>query len=336
MVWKGCDAVMSSAMRLELNKAFQSFKIGAVCVNAREHRHFVSYDAMIKTGHRVAEIKKYIDEISLYLKTKSNLTCKLIPEEGVVRLQGTRGDSKALCLKELYKRERNNLRGFFPLVIGETDHGMPLHLDMSDNPHLLIAGTTGSGKSVLLHNLIYNALNFQNIDLYLVDPKRVEFSSYKRKAKVICNDLNATIKMLEKIQKIMEKRYAIMSRRGVNDLKKKPNLFSKILIVIDEVADLITDDKNNLFERLLVKIAQKSRACGIHIIVATQRPSVDILTGLIKANFPARIACRTSSRVDSQVIIDRPGAELLAGKGDAILISPSLGEVRFQSAYIAP
>ena len=142
--------------------------------------------------------------------------------------------------------------------------------------------------------------------------------------------------MLEYLHRQMEDRYELLARHGVQQLAEKPGLFPQLLVVIDEVADLMLQDKTTRtkrFESLVVSLAQKCRAAGIYLVLATQRPSTDVLTGLIKANFPARISCKVATRVDSQVILDSPGAECLLGRGDAILQSPVNDRIRFQVAY---
>ncbi len=202
-------------------------------------------------------------------------------------------------------------------------------MDLAQNPHLLISGTTGSGKSTLMHNIIANLLNYNAVDLYLVDPKQIEFVDYKNKFKkiVVRNTYDEAVELLSNALDTMEYRYCMM-RKGLS-----ADTMTPIVIMIDEFADLIMQDKGETFYTVLCRLAQKCRAAKIHLILATQRPSVNIINGTIKANFPARIACRVASHVDSKVILDASGAENLLGKGDALVRDNDRFLERFQVAY---
>jgi DNA segregation ATPase FtsK/SpoIIIE, S-DNA-T family len=164
----------------------------------------------------------------------------------------------------------------------------------------------------------------------------VEFKAYNEHAVVVYNYAD-TVSMLKVLVSKMESRFEHMSELGIKSVEENPSLFPFVVVVIDEVADLmIQDKKTHIFETLVVRLAQKARAAGIYLVLATQRPSRDVLTGTIKANFPARIACKTSSRVDSQVVLDMPGAEELLGRGDAILRNQEYDRARFQVAFSTP
>jgi S-DNA-T family DNA segregation ATPase FtsK/SpoIIIE len=339
-----------------MNGILSSLRIKGRCVNAASHRHLAFYDVELDFGENCsAEVRKMENrarEIALGLKSKTVPVVKPVPAEGVVRLQVATRDADTL----LWVEQINGIRLYpegqaLPFLLGKTDEGEDLWVDMAENPHLLIAGGTGSGKSVLLHTLVANAISldasgFQNVELYLVDPKRVEFTLYDSlldgPVERIESDYVPTVEMLEELVDRMEERYAEMNRLGVRkvtDLDRDTQYlqFPYIMVFIDEVNDLMMQDKKmHIFQDLVVRLAQKGRAAGIHLIMATQRPSVDVLTGLIKANFPARIGCRTASKTDSQVILDMPGAESLLGRGDAILRNMKHDRVRFQVAYVDP
>lgn len=194
---------------------------------------------------------------------------------------------------------------------------------------MIVAGTTGSGKSTLLNNIVANVLNYDDADIFLVDPKRIEFSEYEKHIKSIevYYTFNDALELVSNMVEVMEDRYNRI-RSGCDPKTLKP-----ILIVVDEFADLIMQDKGDLFYNKLCRLAQKCRAAKISIVLATQRPSVNIINGSIKANFPARIACRVASHVDSKVVLDTSGAEDLLGKGDALLRDNSRYMERFQVAY---
>lgn len=318
-----------------LNKVLDGCKIDAICVNANQYRHFSFYDLMLRPGCKISRINHFIREIALAMRTKTVPIIKTLPDKGIVRLQTTHAQPDIIDLPQLYLEEERP-KGVLPFLFGETDEGNKLWIEMTKNPHLLVAGTTGSGKSVFFHNLIYNAIQFEDLDLYLVDTKKVEFGLYQGLPKVInlATDYEDAVSILENLCQIMEQRYQYMSDIGLSNFEQNLNLFNKILLIIDEAADLMLLDKSGHFEKYLIKLAAKSRAAGIFIVLGTQRPSVDVITGLIKANFPARLACKVSSKHDSQIIMDYSGAENLLGKGDALFKNPTMDSVRLQIAHV--
>ncbi|HVI41860.1 MAG TPA: DNA translocase FtsK [Anaerovoracaceae bacterium] len=325
---------------MTLNQVLQAFKIKASCISASQHRHFSFYDLVLEPGAKISKLNQCSKEIALALKSRSVPIVKMMPELGIVRLQLIHKQADLLPFDQLYRSSVKE-NGFLPFLLGETDEGNQLWVDMSKNPHLLVAGATGSGKSVFLHNMIANAAKYDDVKLYLVDTKKVEFGPYERPefSDLIVNvakDYTSAINLLDNLLKIMEMRYSHFDSIGCANIEQIPSGMNKIVVIIDEVADLMLMDKGGQFQNSLVKLAAKSRAAGIYIILATQRPSVDVLTGLIKANFPARLACKVSSRVDSQIILDYQGAEHLAGRGDAIFKSPSNESVRLQIAHVNP
>jgi S-DNA-T family DNA segregation ATPase FtsK/SpoIIIE len=203
-------------------------------------------------------------------------------------------------------------------------------MDLAQNPHMIIAGTTGSGKSALLHNIIANMLNYNDCIMYLVDPKNIEFHEYEERMARNVNvsyTYDETMFVLDSLISTMDERYRLMASG------QKATDFPYILLVVDEFADLIMQDRDNQFYTKLCRLAQKCRAARISIILATQRPSVNIINGSIKANFPARIACKVASQADSKVVMDGTGAEHLLGKGDALLRDNFRQLERFQVAY---
>lgn len=323
-----------------MNNVLGELSLKAKCVKAERHRHLAFFDLKLDSGCRVKRLETFSREIALGLKSMTEPYIYPISNEGVVRVEVAMDKSDVLHFDELWN-DTEAPAGILPFLIGETSSGKPLWVDFAKNPHTLIAGTTGSGKSVLLHLLINNALKRDDVDLYLVDPKRgVEFGSYEEECTSVSYNYEDTLFMLEHLHKKMEERFEKMKKLKLRSIDDMPSAFNKKLVIIDEVSDLMLQDssKDNpnkgSFERLLVSLAQKSRATGIYIVVATQRPSVDVLTGLIKANFPARISCKVNSATDSKVILDSTGAESLLGKGDAILNNSLNGNVRFQVAFV--
>lgn len=312
----------------QFNSILKSFKIKAECVSYHKSDNYTYFDLRLMPNCKVKDIYRYSDEISLALKTPCKPSLKILHEKGVVRLEFASPRTSTLNLFD-YFTNTDLPSGDIRCLLGQTVDGRHLWMDLAANPHMIVSGTTGSGKSVLLHNIIANLLNYNDVELTVVDPKRVEFSEYKNRIpnmKVLYT-YDEAVGLLLALIKDMEFRYELM-RKG----KPASQLKSKV-VIIDEFADLIIQDTSNIFYESLCRLAQKCRAAKIHLILATQRPSVDIINGTIKANFPARIACRVSSHVDSKVILDAPGAENLLGKGDALVRDASRFMERFQIAF---
>ena len=206
----------------------------------------------------------------------------------------------------------------YTAIIGEATDGTIQKIDFAETPHLLIAGCTGSGKSVLLNNIVQCVLETNKKGDYykpfIIDTKKVGFSKYNgKKYTEVATDTTSAIAVLKWATTQMYERYEEMQKKNLETYKGY-----KIIIIIDELADLILSSKK-VIENFIVKIAQMGRACGIHLVLATQRPTVNIVTGLIKANIPDRIALRVSSARDSLVILEQKGAERLKGKGDSLV-----------------
>lgn len=226
------------------------------------------------------------------------------------------------------------------LLLGRDINGQNVYTDLRKAPHILVAGTTGSGKSELLHcfiaSLIYNR-NYSPCYIYIIDPKRAEFSDYTNRNGIeVITDMSKAVKGLKKAVDCMEYRYGIMSKNKVKDISQlnDPNMIP-IVFIIDEMADLLMQCKEA--EHYIVRLAQKARACGIHLILGTQRPTRDVITGLIKANVPTRIALSCTTSLESRIIIDRNGAENLVGKGDMLYLgNGALETLRIQGAYVTP
>jgi len=261
-----------------------------------------------------------------------------MPELGVVRLEVIdENPHKIAFFEEIGKLEAP--KGGVPMYLGSSVNGQDMWVDMAKNPHLLIAGCTGSGKSTLLQVIMANALRLPGVKICIVDSKNVEFKDYDRFDNInVATDYISAINLLSILIDEMEFRYKLMNTKEISSSSYGPNSeeFPHILFIIDEFADLIMQDDSKVFYNRLCRLAQKSRAAGIYCILATQRPSVDVLRGSIKANFPARISCQVASGVDSKVILDTGGAELLAGCGDAIIKNYNNNYQRFQVAYTTP
>ena len=217
-----------------------------------------------------------------------------------------------------------------PIYSGIDEHGQKVTLDLATLPHLLISGATGSGKSVFIHNVILSLLS-ENNNLLLIDPKRVEFSIYKGVRGVeVVTELDRILSALQSAFDLMMKRYGEMEKNGITD---GHTVYTPYIVIIDELADIMLNKATKKQAEILIsRLAAMGRAAAVHLIVATQRPSVNVLTGLIKANIPARIAFTCASAIDSRCILDQKGAETLKGKGDGFIkLTDNGGLVRFQA-----
>ena len=312
----------------QFNKILESFSIRALCTNSQEVDNYFFYDLKLNPHARVRDIHRYSDEISLALKTPCRPSIKVLHDLGVVRLEFVSPREEPLNLLDYFTNEQVP-KGDVICLLGQTVDGQRLWMDLAQNPHMIVAGTTGSGKSTLLHNLIANIYNYNDCVLCLVDPKKIEFSPYEDRlhnSKVFYT-YDETIGLLDSLLEVMEKRYSMMR------IGHLPEEFPYVVMIVDEFADLIMQDKEDQFFNKLCRLAQKSRAARICLVLGTQRPSVNIINGAIKANFPSRIACRVASHVDSKVILDTTGAENLLGKGDALIRDNFRFLERFQVAY---
>ena len=315
------------ASETTFNEILRSYKIKARCVSSNDTNSYMSFDVALEAGGKVRDLTKYADEISLRLKSYTKPTVKVLHNEGVVRVGFAKKRIGRLELFNLLTKKNDGLN----CILGETIDGSIMKMDLSLNPHMIISGTTGSGKSVLLHNIIANLLNNNSSKIVLLDPKNIEFDIYTNVPNIyVKHSYLDCLTMISYLSKLMDHRYSLIARNV--DVSRMPY----ITIIIDEFADLIMQDEDKQFYYHLCRLAQKCRAAKMHIILATQRPAVDVINGTIKANFPARIACRTSSVTDSRVILDCKGAENLLGKGDALLKDNTRNLERFQAAFTTP
>jgi S-DNA-T family DNA segregation ATPase FtsK/SpoIIIE len=314
---------------VNFNKILKDFKIKASCVNYKKIYQCSYYDIRLDPLGKVKDIEKYIKEISLALKEETLPKINVILEQGLVQLEFIKPQASSISYFELANSAKPPSNQEIPILLGLSSCGEEIWMDLQDNPHLLIAGCTGSGKSVALHNIIANVLKFTpKANLFLVDPKGIEFNDYESFDNVgVKYSFEECLELLENLEHIMNLNF-LMIRRGVNK-----NMINPTVVIIDEYADLSLQDSGGMLYSRLCKLAQKCRAAKIHIVLATQRPSVKLLDGNIKANFPARLACKVSSKIDSKIILDESGAEELKGKGDAILNNSQHSKVRLKIAY---
>jgi S-DNA-T family DNA segregation ATPase FtsK/SpoIIIE len=318
---------MNTDNQTNFDSILNSFGIKAECVNFEQVDNYFFYDLKLHSSTKVNTIKKYLDEISLALKSPCKPSVKVMHNEGLVRLEFAGPRTSELSFFN-YMSNKDIPNGAINCLLGQTVDGQKMWMDLTKNPHMIIAGTTGSGKSTLLHTIIANLFQYNDVELYLADPKQIEFSKYEATCNIpVCYTYADTIQLLKNLLQTMESRYDLIRvGKPVSEMKH-------IVVIIDEFADLIMQDKDNEFMTLICRLAQKCRAARIHIILTTQRPSTNIINGTIKANFPARIACRVASHIDSKVVLDATGAENLLGKGDALIRDGFRYLERFQVAY---
>jgi S-DNA-T family DNA segregation ATPase FtsK/SpoIIIE len=321
-----------------LDNLFGQLKIKAKVKSCKRENSFLIFDVVLNPGGTFKKIERYSTEIALGLKSISNPLVYPVPKQGIIRIEMMVQELEDISFSEVI-RSKEFLESNYklPIALGKTKEGNPLVVDLTEFPHLLVGGATGSGKSVLLHTIINNLLSSaNNFKLALIDTKRIEFSYYENISKLYCpvaKDIDSSLLVLNNLIDEMENRFYILERAGCRNISEYNGKMGYIVVVIDELADLMLSSEKKAQE-LICRLAQKSRACGIHIVMATQRPSVDIVTGALKANFPVRIACQVSSAVDSRVILDKSGAETLFGKGDAILDGLQYKFIRFKGSYI--
>lgn len=301
-------------------------------------------------GVKVNRIANLDNDLALALKATRIRVVAPIPGKSAVGIEVPNKERSLVCLKKgILASDFQNHPSTLAIVLGENITGEPAVDDISGMPHMLIAGTTGSGKSVCINTIILSLLyhcSYKDIRFLMIDPKRLELPMYNPIPHLIrpavTRPKNA-VNELEKIVAIMELRYRDFAREGVRDIdgynekmrKKRGEVKPYILIVVDELADLMLTAPSEIEENI-TRLAQMSRAVGIHLVLATQRPSVDVITGLIKANFPCRIAFQVASKTDSRTILDMNGAETLLGRGDMLFLPPGKGvPVRLHGTYVS-
>jgi len=318
---------------MDINQIFVSLKMDAVCISdiTGDNSHF--YEIKLGPELTLNKFRAAVGELNFRLGSEHPPFLEVIPSSGVVRLQVIKSLPDDIDLITSSQRGLVSRSDFY---LGKSYLGKPVAINMLENSNVLLAGTTGSGKSVALHTIIANSLlKNEPVEIFLGDSKLVEFKSYDHLPQVSCvaQSYLDHLAMLDTVQSIMENRFEMLQQAKLTHAEKIPAL-PRILVVIDEIADLIVQDRNHdwEFQTKMIAIAQKCRAAGISLVIATQRPSVNIISGIIKANFPTRIACRVSSKADSRVILDAPGAESLLGRGDAIIDSRENSKVRFKFA----
>ena len=329
-----------------IHDTFANFNIDVEMEGANVGPRVTQYTLKPPTGVKLTKITALENNLMLDLGAHSIRMEAPIPGKRAVGIEVPNVKSATVLLSSiLQSREWQNVGGQLGFAIGKDIAGNPVVADLAKMPHLLVAGQTGSGKSVMINDILTSLLyrnSPSDLKLILVDPKTVELTPYNDIPHLLTPVITEPEKCISALKWAvaeMERRYKALSevsKRNIaeyNELKKEEGM-PYIVIVIDELADLMMMAARDV-EALIVRIAQKARAVGIHLVLATQRPSVDVITGLIKANVPARIAFTTASQVDSRTIIDQIGAEKLLGQGDMLLLTADMPKPkRVQGAFV--
>ncbi|WP_165219626.1 FtsK/SpoIIIE family DNA translocase [Aquisphaera insulae] len=323
------------------------------------------FEIEMEKGLRVSRVMSLADDLAIALAVPSVRIVAPIPGKSTVGIEVPNERRGMVRLREVIEGVQEKSRqARIPLFLGKDVKGVPMAFDMADMPHLLIAGRTGTGKSVCLNAMIISILMTrtpEEVKMILVDPKMVELSLFKKIPHLmhpVVTDMKKAESILAWACEKMDERYTYLARAGVRNVqaynklgaeeiyarlrpedeaeqKRIPTHMPYVVIVADEMADLMMTAAKEV-EQHIVRLAQKARAAGIHLILATQRPTVDVITGLIKANMPARIGFQVTSRNDSRVILDEIGAERLLGNGDMLFLVPGTSHiVRSQGTYVS-
>jgi DNA segregation ATPase FtsK/SpoIIIE, S-DNA-T family len=349
-----------------LEKTFQEFKLDVKVVEIDTGPVITQYELELEKGLRLSKVTALADDLAIALRVPSVRVVAPIPGKNTVGVEVPNDKTVMVRLKELIETASEELeRQRIPVFLGKDVSGRPLIADLTKMPHLLIAGRTGTGKSVCLNTLILSILMArtpEQVRLLLIDPKMVELSPYKRVPHLmhpVITDMKKAEAALAWAVEKMEERYTLLARTGVRHLdnynelgkpevldrlgidpysdeaEKIPDQMPYIVIIADEMADMMMTSGKDV-EAHIIRLAQKSRAVGIHLVLATQKPTVDVITGLIKSNLPARISFQVASRTDSRVVLDEMGADKLLGNGDMLYLAPGTSNLtRAQGTYVS-
>jgi len=347
---KGSDGVEMYDSRRKLEATLESFGVRAKVLDVVRGPAVTRYEVQPATGVKVSRIVGLTDDIALALAAKDVRMEAPIPGKSAIGIEVPNGEISVVTMREVMETPVfMNAASKLSIAFGRDISGQSIVGNLAKMPHLLVAGATGSGKSVCINGIIASILykaNPDEVKFLMIDPKMVELNMYNGiphlLAPVVTNPKRASL-ALKKIVVEMEKRYELFSKSGTRNIegynqhvKDDASLFLPyIVVIVDELADLMMVASNDV-EDAIARLAQMARAAGIHLIIATQRPSVDVITGVIKANIPSRIAFGVSSQVDSRTILDVAGAEKLLGRGDMLFLPMGMNKpIRVQGAFLS-
>ncbi|AQQ09740.1 Stage III sporulation protein E [Sedimentisphaera cyanobacteriorum] len=348
-----------------LQETLDNFKVDASVINAEPGPTITLYEIELSAGMRVNKISNLADDIARALAVPVVRVVSPLPGKDTIGIEVPNSERETVRLKDLIQRAgKVPVKMKVPIFLGKDSSGSVLVADLADMPHGLIAGTTGSGKSVCINTIITSILLTRKpneVKLVLIDPKQIEMTMFEGLAHLMCpivSDMNQSSRILEWAVGKMEERYAIFNEARVKNISefnelsseeiykrlgaetpeeqlKVPERMPYLVLIVDELSDLMMTNGKEV-EEYVVRLTQKSRAAGIHVILATQRPQASVVTGLIKSNLPGRISFKVASRMDSRIILDKVGAETLLGKGDMLYLHPKTSElIRAQGAFLS-
>jgi S-DNA-T family DNA segregation ATPase FtsK/SpoIIIE len=348
-----------------LEKTFKDFGFNIRVVEIETGPVIAQYEVELEAGLRLSKITGLADDLAIALRVPSVRIVAPIPGKNTVGIEVPNENRQLVRLREVIEETNGRAKRMkIPIYLGKDVAGNPMAIDLTTLPHLLIAGRTGTGKSVCLNSIIVSMLMSRGPDevrMLMIDPKMVELSGYQKLPHLmhpVVTDMRKAEAILAWAVDKMEERYQLLSRAGVRHLsvynqlgddelrdrirpesedewRQIPRHLPYIVIVADELADLMMTSGKDV-EQHIIRLAQKSRAVGIHLILATQKPTVDVITGLIKSNLPARIAFQVASRTDSRVVLDEMGADKLLGNGDLLFLSPGTSTMlRGQGTFLS-
>ncbi|WEY99405.1 DNA translocase SftA [Bacillus subtilis] len=345
------DTVWIEEQRQLLDLTLKNFNVRANVVHVTQGPSVTRFEVHPEPGVKVNKITNLSDDIKLSLSARDIRIEAPIPGKNTIGIEVPNRTSKVVDLRQMIRSSAfRTSKSPLTAALGLDISGNPVVIDLKKMPHGLIAGATGSGKSVCINTILVSLLykaDPSEVKVLLIDPKMVELAPYNKIPHLVSpviTDAKAATAALKWVVEEMERRYELFAHSGVRDIDRFNQLTAEhqmgeklpyLVVIIDELADLMMVAPNDV-EESIARIAQKARACGIHLLVATQRPSVDVITGLIKANIPTRIAFSVSSQVDSRTIIDIAGAEKLLGKGDMLFLENGSGKpVRLQGNFVS-
>lgn len=331
-----------------IKDTLRDFGIEVEIADTKVGSSVTQYSLQPKSVTKISKIASLHEDLALALAspTGSVRIEAPIPGKSLIGIEVPNSNRSTVFLKSLLNSDpMKGLKSKLAIVLGKDVGGRTLVYDISKMPHILIAGTTGSGKSIFIHNIMLSILyraNPQEVKFILVDPKRVEFTHYQGIPHLITpvvTDMDQAPSVFRWAVAQMEKRYKLFEQAKVSNIdayneRSGIQAMPYIMIVVDELGEIMVKDPNGV-EKSIIRIAQLARATGIHLVLAVQRPSTNVVTGLIKANIACRVAFNVASQIDSRVIIDQPGAEKLLGKGDMLFVPPDASKpTRLQGAFV--
>ncbi len=328
-----------------LEKALLAFGIKVEIVKVITGPCVIRFELALESGQKISGIQSISNDIAMQLRAESVRILAPIPGKAAVGIEVPRSHRAQIFLREIIESDIfGGTSAQLPIILGENVVGDSIVADLSSMPHLLIAGATGSGKSVCIHNIILSLLfkfHPDDLKLLLVDAKMVELTVYNGCPHLLSKvqtDVTGAVSALKWVVFEMERRLKLFSQAGVRDISgflERGEKLPYIVVIIDELADLMNVAQKDM-ELVITRLSQMSRAAGIHLILSTQRPSVNVITGVIKANLPARISFKVISKIDSRTILDSQGGETLLGKGDMLYLQPGSSFLeRIQSPFVS-